>query len=54
MVKEKHEALINQSENQELFDIVKKMPKLLNSYIKSIGSEKRSVINSQRSMTNDQ
>ena len=47
-------GLINQSKHQELFDIIKKLPKLLNSYIKSIGSEKRPVINSQRSMTSDQ
>jgi four helix bundle protein len=30
-------GLINQTKNQELFDIVKKLPKLLNSYIRSIG-----------------
>jgi four helix bundle protein len=47
-------GLINHSENQELFDIAQKLPRLLNSYIKSIGSQKRAVINSQRSMTNDQ
>lgn len=46
-------GLINQSENQELFDIMQKLPKLLNSYINSIGFEKRSMVNSQRSMAND-
>lgn len=40
-------GLINQSKHQELFDIIKKLPKLLNSYIKSIGSERRSLVNSQ-------
>ncbi len=38
-------GLINQSKHQELLDIIKKLPKLLNSYIKSIGS---------KPMTNDQ
>lgn len=38
-------GLIDKSKNQELFDIIKKLPKLLNSYIKSIGS---------KPMTNDQ
>jgi len=32
-------GLINQSKHQELLDIIKKLPKLLNSYIKSIGSK---------------
>jgi four helix bundle protein len=32
-------GLINQTKHQELFDIVKKLPKLLNSYIKSIGTK---------------
>ena len=32
-------SLINQPKHQELFDIIKKLPKLLNSYIKSIGSK---------------
>lgn len=31
--------LINQSSHQELFDILKKLPKLLNSYIRSIGAK---------------
>lgn len=38
-------GLIDQSKHQELFSIIKKLPKLLNSYIKSIGS---------KPMTNDQ
>ena len=38
-------GFIDKSKNQELFDIIKKLPKLLNSYIKSIGSKR---------MTNDQ
>ena len=38
-------GLIDRSKYQELFDIIKKLPKLLNSYIKSIGS---------KPMTNDQ
>jgi four helix bundle protein len=38
-------GLIDKSKHQELFNIIKKLPKLLNSYIKSIGSEP---------MTNDQ
>ena len=46
-------GLIDKSEHQELFNITKKLPKLLNSYINSIGSERRSLVNSQRSMTND-
>ena len=36
--------LIDQSKHQELFDIIKKLPRLLNSYIKSIGTERRSEI----------
>lgn len=46
-------GLIDQSKHQELFDIIKKLPKFLNSYIKSIGSERRSLNKSYRSMTND-
>ena len=38
-------GLVDKSKHQELFDIIKKLPKLLNSYIKSIGSKR---------MTNDQ
>jgi len=38
-------GLIDKSDHQELFNITKKLPKLLNSYIKSIGS---------KTMTNDQ
>lgn len=45
-------GLIDKSKHQELFNIIKKLPKLLNSYIKSIGSERRSLVNSQRSITN--
>lgn len=37
-------GLINQTNHQELFDIIKKLPKLLNSYIRSIGTKQ---------MTND-
>ncbi|MEW5949656.1 MAG: four helix bundle protein [Thermodesulfobacteriota bacterium] len=36
--------LIDQSKHQELFDIMKKLPRLLNSYIRSIGTERRSEI----------
>lgn len=32
-------GLIDRSKNQEMFDIMKKLPKLLNSYIKSIGTK---------------
>jgi len=32
-------GLIDQSNHQELFDIIEKLPKLLNSYIKSIGTK---------------
>jgi four helix bundle protein len=44
-------GLIDKSKHQELFNIIKKLPILLNSYIKSIGSERRSLVNSQRSIT---
>jgi len=37
-------GLIDQSKHQELFDIIKKLPRLLNSYIKSIGTERRSLV----------
>jgi len=30
-------GLINQTKHEELFDIIKKLPKFLNSYIRSIG-----------------
>jgi four helix bundle protein len=46
-------GLIDKSKHQELFNIIKKLPKLLNSYIKSIGSERRSLVSNQRSITND-
>jgi len=36
--------LIDQSKHQELFDIIKKLPRLLNSYIRSIGTERRSLV----------
>lgn len=32
-------GLIDQSKHQEMFDITKRLPKLLNSYIKNIGSK---------------
>lgn len=38
-------GLIDKSKNQDLFNITGKLPKLLNSYIKSIGFERRSLIN---------
>ena len=38
-------GLIDKSKNQDLFNITGKLPKLLNSYIKSIGSERRSLTN---------
>ena len=38
-------GLIDKSKHQELSNITRKLPKLLNSYIKSIGSERRSFVN---------
>src|SRR3990170_4658198 len=32
-------GLVNQAKHQELFDIIGKLPKLLNSYIRSIGTK---------------
>ncbi|MGQ9569402.1 MAG: four helix bundle protein [Thermodesulfovibrionales bacterium] len=32
-------GLVNQTKHRELFDIIKKLPKLLNSYIRSIGTK---------------
>lgn len=38
-------GLIDESKHKNLFNITRKLPKLLNSYIKSIGSERRSFVN---------
>ena len=38
-------GLINKSEHQELCNITRKLPKLLNSYINSIGCDRRSLVN---------
>lgn len=40
LIKSVRRGLIDQSKEQELFDIMERLPKLLNSYIKSIGAQK--------------
>ena len=38
-------GLIDKSKHQDLFHITGELPKLLNSYIKSIGSKRQSLVN---------